>query len=85
MNYHAADTRRRSFLTVLTALLHFFNNLAPDFPHYISGKEFEKMKTFMICVATVYAGTLWVESEIASPAPGASKFVMVPSLARTKP
>jgi len=24
------------------------------------------MKTFMICVATVCAGTLWVESEIAS-------------------
>jgi hypothetical protein len=23
-------------------------NLAPDFPHYISGKEFEKMKTFIV-------------------------------------
>ena len=40
--------RKRSVLTVLTALLHFFNNLAPDFPHYISGKEFKKMKTFIV-------------------------------------
>ena len=30
------------------ALLHFPRNLAPDFPHYISGKEFEKMKTFIV-------------------------------------
>jgi hypothetical protein len=26
----------------------FPRNLAPDFPHYISGKEFEKMKTFIV-------------------------------------
>ena len=30
------------------ALLHFPRNLAPDLPHYISGKEFEKMKTFIV-------------------------------------
>jgi hypothetical protein len=26
----------------------FPHNLAPDFPQYISGKEFEKMKTFIV-------------------------------------
>jgi hypothetical protein len=26
----------------------FPRNLAPDFPQYISGKEFEKMKTFIV-------------------------------------
>ena len=26
----------------------FLRNLAPDFPQYISGKEFEKMKTFIV-------------------------------------
>src|SRR5204862_1813723 len=30
------------------ALLHFPRNLAPNLPHYISGKEFEKMKTFIV-------------------------------------
>jgi hypothetical protein len=30
------------------ALLHFPRNLAPDLPHYISGKGFEKMKTFIV-------------------------------------
>jgi hypothetical protein len=27
----------------------YFGGFAPDFPHYISGKEFKKMKTFIVC------------------------------------
>jgi len=26
----------------------YFGGFAPDFPHYISGKEFKKMKTFSV-------------------------------------
>jgi hypothetical protein len=26
----------------------YFGGFAPDFPHYISGKEFKKMKTFIV-------------------------------------
>ena len=29
-------------------LTRLFGGFAPDFPHYISGKEFKKMKTFIV-------------------------------------
>src|SRR5438045_5109616 len=34
--------------TSARALRHFPRNLATNLPHYISGKEFEKMKTFIV-------------------------------------
>ena len=38
--------RRRKDLRALFCI--FPRNLPPDFPHYISGKEFGKMKTFIV-------------------------------------
>jgi hypothetical protein len=37
-----------SFAKRFTAVLDFCHNLASDFPQYIGGKEFEKMKTFIV-------------------------------------
>jgi hypothetical protein len=44
----AARRKRREFHKALHRGLNFCHNLASDFSQYVGGKEFKKMKTFIV-------------------------------------